>query len=59
MSFFISVPGGSGEQFHIDTTDQANYLSQGALKAFSTGTSIIGFTLLSHLKDVSQYTFAP
>lgn len=33
--------------FNIDTTDQVNYLSQGALSAFSTGTSIIGFTLLS------------
>jgi predicted PurR-regulated permease PerM len=33
--------------FKIDTTDQVSYLSQGALKAFSTGTSIIGFTLLS------------
>lgn len=33
--------------FKINTQDQVNYLNQGAMKAFSTGTSIIGVTLLS------------
>lgn len=33
--------------FNIDAYEQLAYLSDGALKVFSTGTSIIGFTILS------------
>jgi predicted PurR-regulated permease PerM len=49
--------------FNIKTKDQITYLNEGALKAFSTGTSIIGFTLLSvssvilFFVLVSLYTF--
>lgn len=47
LSVVNSVQVWVEKTFHIDMKDQVSYLSDGALKAFSTGTSIIGFTLLS------------
>lgn len=47
LNVFDSLQSWIEKTFKINTQDQVSYLSDGALKAFSTGTSIIGFTLLS------------
>lgn len=47
LTVFDNLQSWIEKTFNIDTKDQVNYLSEGALKALGTGTSIIGFTLLS------------
>lgn len=47
LAVFEQLQAWIEKTFKINTQDQVSYLSDGALKAFSTGTSIIGFTLLS------------
>lgn len=47
LAVFDNLQSWIEKTFKINTQDQVSYLSDGALKVFSTGTSIIGFTLLS------------